>query len=224
VPGLIAAGIAPFVVGYLVASLVIFPAPDVVGDGISVPSLEGMTATEAEGRLTALGLRLTQVTRLPHPDVREGDITAQAPLPGQQLRSGGSVRVAVSSGVPRVVVPDVVGFSDTRARSLLEKLGFTIQESVEENDAPLGRVIRIEPEPGTSLGLPARVSIVLSAGPPAIEPDTTAAPAARDTVDGVGPSARAASGRWPTPARSSMFRQMQSLTQMASDAAQQGGE
>jgi hypothetical protein len=87
VPGLIAAGIAPFVVGYLVASLVIFPAPDVVGDGISVPSLEGMTATEAEGRLTALGLRLTQVTRLPHPDVREGDITAQAPLPGQQLRS-----------------------------------------------------------------------------------------------------------------------------------------
>jgi hypothetical protein len=224
VPGLIAAGIAPFVIGYLFASLVMFPAPEVAGDGISVPSLEGMSATEAEGRLKELGLRLTQVTRLPHPDIDEGEITAQAPLAGQQLRSGAGVRVAVSSGVPHVVVPDVVGFSETRARSLLEKLGFTIQGSVEENDAPLGRVIRIEPAPGTSLGLPARVSIVLSSGPPAVEPDTTTPPVVRDTVDGVGPSALAAPVRWPAPVQSSMFRRLQSLTQTRSDLARRGGE
>jgi beta-lactam-binding protein with PASTA domain len=36
------------------------------------------------------------------------------------------VRVALSAGRPRAVVPDVIGFSATRAESLLRRAGFEV--------------------------------------------------------------------------------------------------
>ena len=186
---------AAFGLGYLIAVRVIYPPGEVSGEGIPVPRLIGMEEGEASRSLAALGLGRLERTLLPNADAPPGRITAQDPLPGQQLREGSEVRVAVSSGPPHGQVPDVVGFPVERATRLLERLGFRVQEVVSESDAAAGRVLGVEPDPGTDRPLPTLVTVVVSAGPPP-PPDTLAA----DTT-----------GAFPVDTASSMLRSMQDL-------------
>jgi len=174
-PLLAGATIAPFVMGYLLAVFVLFPAPPVAAGGIPVPDLVGRTEQEATRQLAGLGLGPAEATRLPHPTRASGQVIAQSPLPGQQLRPGKAVRVAVSTGVPRAVVPDVVGFAEGRAAGLLQRLGFQVAREIEDSADPIGRVTRTDPSAGQNLALPARITIFVSNGAlvPEALPDTT---------------------------------------------------
>jgi beta-lactam-binding protein with PASTA domain len=165
----------PFVIGYLLAVFVLFPPTQVSGSGTATPDLIGRTTSEAQRDLVAAGLGDMDVTELPHPDAEPGTIIAQSPLPGQQLRPGADVRVAISTGPARVMVPDVLGFGADRAESMLTRAGFTVTRSMQESPAPEGRVIRTDPEPGQPHVLPASVMLIVSAGPPAL-PDSGAFP------------------------------------------------
>ena len=176
----LAALVVPFGLGYLIAAFILFP-PRAEADGstsgeggIPVPSLVGRLSGDAERDVRALGLSgLDDVVELPHPAVPAGQIIAQDPLPGQHLRPGAGVRVAVSSGPPRAAVPDVVGFTAERARLLLTRFGFTVTEAVTDSNEPAGRVLRLSPGPGSEHRLPATIVLTVSAGPAA--PDTTTA-------------------------------------------------
>lgn len=166
--------LVPFALGYLLAVYVIFPPPpDVGGTGIGVPELVGRPSSEAQRELVAAGLGALEVTELPHPTAPAGQVIAQSPLPGQQLRAGAGVRVALSAGQPRVVVPDVYGYGAERAEVMLQRAGFAVQRAEQESAVPAGRVIRTEPEPAQVLPLPATITLVVSTGPP---------PAAMDTI------------------------------------------
>jgi serine/threonine-protein kinase len=171
-PVLVGAAVLPFLIGYAMAVWILFPPPEVAGEGIAVPQLRGRSTADAQAALASAGLGGLDVTRLPHPRLPEGTVIAQSPLPGQQLRAGVGVRVAVSSGVPRAIVPDVVGFHVDRARGLLERLGFTVQQVDEESDVEAGRVTTMEPGAGSRLPLPANVQLTVSTGPPQLLPDS----------------------------------------------------
>ncbi|MGH7445495.1 MAG: PASTA domain-containing protein [Longimicrobiales bacterium] len=167
---LVAAVLVPFGVGYAVAALVLFPPTDeasALEGGVPAPELIGETTGDAEQELAALGLGALEAMELPHPDAAPGEIIAQDPLPGQHLRAGAGMRVAVSSGPPRARVPDVVGFPLERARALLQRLGFEVASVERLSDTPTGRVTAITPEPGSEQRLPATVTVVVSIGRPA---------------------------------------------------------
>ena len=170
---LAAAAALPFVVGYAIAVFLLFPPPEVAGEGILVPDLVGRTVDDARSDLGALQLTLRDTTPLPSETAPAGTILAQAPLAGQQLRAGRGVRVAVSSGRPRVLVPDVIGFPIERAAALLARLGFQVQRIDELSGAEPGRVLSLDPPPGEELQLPARVTITVSA-PDTVQVDTMA--------------------------------------------------
>jgi beta-lactam-binding protein with PASTA domain len=179
IPALLAALAVPFAAGYVIAAFMIFPQPDVEdGTGIAVPALRGMSTVEAERALAQAGLGRLQVTQLPDPGVPEGQVVAQSPLAGQQLQSGADVRVAVSSGAPRIRVPDVLGVAADRAEQALQRAGFGVQRTEGESPVAAGRVFAVDPPPGSVLRLPATVTIGVSLGPPAV--DTMAIPP--DTV------------------------------------------
>lgn len=177
VPLLLAAILLPFAVGYAAAVYALFPAPPTAAGGIAVPDLVGRTVQEAGRDLSAAGLGSAEATRLPHPTQPAGTVIAQSPLPGMQLRAGAPVRVAISTGVPRAAVPDVVGFTEGRAAALLQRLGFTVARQIEASEEETGRVIRTNPESGVELALPARVALYVSDGSLILEtpPDTGAA-------------------------------------------------
>lgn len=169
----------PFLAGYLVAVRFLFPPPAVAASGIPVPALVGQELSAAEQAADSLGLGPLEVMQLPSPTEPVGMVIAQAPLAGQQMRSGARIRVAVSTGKPRVLVPDVIGFPVERAASLMSRLGFQVQRSDTESTEPRGQVLTVDPSPGTRLELPARVVITVSEGPPELPPDTGAV---RDTI------------------------------------------
>jgi len=164
---------ALFTAGYLLAVYVLFPPLPVPEDGTTVPNVVGRSVDEARRELATLGLTVTDSIQFPHPSVSSGLILAQDPLPGQQLRAPGTVRVGVSTGLPSVMVPDVVGQSVERATRLLKRLGFEVNQSFEENERAAGTVIRTSPGAGENESLPARVLLVVSSGP-ALAPDTLA--------------------------------------------------
>lgn len=94
-----------FVIGYVVAVRILFPPLAEPETGIIVPSLRGKTVQGAQEMLRELGLRVTEVTEIEHPTEPQGLVTAQSPLPGQQLREMGAVRLAISAGPPPLPAP-----------------------------------------------------------------------------------------------------------------------
>lgn len=163
--GIIAAAIA-FGGGYGAAALVLFPAPERGQAGVAVPELVGLSLTEARRQLALQELEAGDVVELPAPDRPEGVVLAQSPVPGQQLRAGARVRLAVSAAASEVIVPDVQGFDGGEATELLEQLGFGVRRTEEQADAPRGRVLRTRPTPGTRLEAGGVVQLVVSAGEP----------------------------------------------------------
>ena len=110
-----------FVIGYFVAVRVLFPPLPEPENGIAVPSVKGQTVEQAQQTLRALGLRLTEVTEIEHESEPIGVITAQSPLPGQQLREMGVVRVAISAGLPApapIALPDSAPIPSNDSTSL----------------------------------------------------------------------------------------------------------
>ncbi|HEX6693980.1 MAG TPA: PASTA domain-containing protein [Longimicrobiales bacterium] len=180
-PSVLAALVIPFGIGYAVAVNVLFPPPEASGSGIAVPALVGQSVDEANRLLATAGLGRVDTTSITHPNAPRGEILAQDPLPGQQLRSGANVRVSVSAGPPRVVVPDVEGFGGDAAEQLLRRVGFDTRRVEESAFAAPGRVLRLEPAPGSRQELPATITIVVSAGY-GVQQDTAPAYVPPDTI------------------------------------------
>ncbi len=181
IPATLGALLIPFGVGYALAVFVLFPKPKIEGGGgVVVPNLVGRTVAEAEEMLTTAGLGAMTTIELPSPDANSGDITAQDPLAGQQLRAGSGVRVSVSGGRARIKVPDVDGLTFEAASQILRRLGFDITQVDESSLRTAGRVARLDPVAGTALQLPATVTVVVSTGPRTV--DSLTVPVAPDTL------------------------------------------
>ena len=104
-----------WLVGYVVATQVLFPAPPPPGDLDPVPDVRGIGVASARERLEGVGLKLGEIDSLLHPSVAEGIILGQSPLPGQLATEGTTVRVTMSRGPQMRAVPDV---ERSRCRSL----------------------------------------------------------------------------------------------------------
>src|SRR6266478_5789481 len=85
------------------------------GQEVAVPALVGMTPADAERTITGLGLQMTIERQYYSPQIAEGRIMSQLPLPGTKVRRGWQVRVAQSLGPIRVAIPDVTGQSQRAA-------------------------------------------------------------------------------------------------------------
>ena len=162
--------VVAFLVGYMVATRALFPAPPPPPDLIEIPSLWGMRLDEAKSAIAAAGLNRGEVDSVRHPTAPDGTVLGQSPLPGQLGMPEGVVVVTVSSGSERRPIPHAVGLQAERALLLLESTGFTVAatDSV-EGDAPRGEVIELDPPAGTEATLLSEVRLVVSMGPPMVE-------------------------------------------------------
>lgn len=155
--------------GYLVATRAFFPAPAVADDLLTVPDLRGLDRSAAEVALLEVGLELGDVDSLRHPDAEEGAILGQTPLAGQLSAPSGAVAITVSVGPERRAIPDLVRLQANRAATVLQATGFSIVMDSIDSELPKGRVVRLDPEPGTEADLPVEVRIYVSLGPPMVE-------------------------------------------------------
>ncbi len=160
--------------GYRVATGLFFPAPEPPPALQGVPDIRGGSAESAIRMLSGLGLVVDRVDSVRHPTADRGTVIGQTPLPGRTALPGARVRVTVSSGPEVRPVLDVTRLRGSRAAEVLSAGGFTVQVDTVDSDMPRGRVIGIEPKPGTELALPGVVRVRVSRGPPTfLMPDLT---------------------------------------------------
>ena len=141
-----------------------------VPNSVEVPSLQCLSAADAEATLRQSQLRLGQIHRRPSSTCPNGGVVAQSPPRGTTVRPGTSVEIivaATSGGVAPeggTTIPDLEGLTPAEAQSLLRREGFEIgQISRESASAPLGTIIGQVPPPGSPSTIGTRVNIIVAA-------------------------------------------------------------
>jgi beta-lactam-binding protein with PASTA domain len=152
-------------VGYLLAALVLFPAPLLPNERV-VPRLLGESYVSAQAELARAGLTMEIAGREPHPTAPAGMVTWQDPPPGVATPRGTKVSLTLSAGRPRVAVPDVRGLDEDLAQRLLWGAGLRVEQvdSVPGSQQPAGVAVGTTPAAGDSLAANGAVVLHLSRG------------------------------------------------------------
>ncbi|MDR7303106.1 Stk1 family PASTA domain-containing Ser/Thr kinase [Haloactinomyces albus] len=140
------------------------------GRYVTVPPLTGVTEATAVRALRQAEL-VPEVTRSYHDTVAAGTVISASPAEGSRTPRGDEVRLVVSRGKPKV--PEVPpGTPVSEAQSMLRnaKLDPELDSSANRYHAevPKGRVIGVNPAPGTPVATSATVTIIVSKGPPPV--------------------------------------------------------
>jgi beta-lactam-binding protein with PASTA domain len=150
--------------GYLVAALLIFPAP-LLPNERTVPRVIGTPVEEAQRALQAEGLRTEIAGWAPHPTYDAGLVTWQDPSPGVAAPRGSAVALTVSQGRPRRVVPDVRGLDPELAQHLLWAAGLTVGSvDTVPGTLPSGVAAATDPTAGDSTAAGSSVHLHLAKG------------------------------------------------------------
>ena len=153
--------------GYLVAALVLFPAPIFVANA-TVPRVIGLPVDSAAEALSRAALKSKNVERMPHPRAPQGQVIWQDPPAGVVVNSGTVVELSVSDGPQRVLVPDVAGYDGVLARLLIESAGLAAAVESTQTAAPKGVTVTTRPPAGAAVSPGGRVTLVVSRGAPTI--------------------------------------------------------
>ncbi|MGW7050249.1 Stk1 family PASTA domain-containing Ser/Thr kinase [Streptomyces sp. NPDC054887] len=122
------------------------------GEGTrTVPPLVGETLAKAKNLGTNVDLTVEVGERKECEDQPKGKICSQSPDSGQEVDEGSVVTVVVSTGAPKVEVPDVTEQSKQRATENLESKGFEVDTKQVESEKTVGTVVDQDPEGGTKV-------------------------------------------------------------------------
>lgn len=141
------------------------------GQEVKVPAIIGMTPADAEHSLSAIGLQIQIERQYYSPQIAEGRLMTQLPLPGTKVRRGWQVRVAESMGPQRISIPDVTGQSERAAELNIRRRGLELFSTAEIQTAAVApdQVIAQSPPANASQVSAPKSSLLLSAAadPPA---------------------------------------------------------
>lgn len=155
-----------------------------------VPNVFGKTQSQAEAILKKAGFEVGDITREPS-EKRYGTVIDQDPSAKSNAKKGTKVSLTLSSGRATQQVPSVIDIIETDAVNRLEGLNFRVtrfrQPQGGSCDAPVGRVCRQDPDPGTSLAEGSTVTIWIATEPveesPSPSPSPTATTQCNDGAD-----------------------------------------
>lgn len=135
------------------------------GKDIKVPDLVGMNIEEAKEKAEDLDLKI-EVEKYKSSDKYKKDlIISQDPDEGEKVRKGHIIKVVVSKGNVKGIVPDVVGKKEDEAKKMIEEYGFSLGKVKEkESDKPKGTVIEQNPAAGKKVSGKTEIDLVISDG------------------------------------------------------------
>ncbi|WP_406452222.1 Stk1 family PASTA domain-containing Ser/Thr kinase [Streptomyces sp. NBC_00876] len=143
---LVIAGIL-VLIGAVLIGKAVFGDTNSTGDTFNAPNMVGSTFKEAQGLADNTDIVLKRGPKEECEEQPEGKICRQTPTKDQKISAGDTVTVFVSSGAPKIEVPDVTNETEDTARKLLEAKGFTVTvNSVESSEAKPGTVLDQTPK------------------------------------------------------------------------------
>ena len=106
----------------------------------TVPKVVGMKKEEAITALEEAKLKV-EIIEENSKKVEEGYVISQETEPQTEIFAGDTVKIHVSTGVEKVVVPDVIGKTPEEAKKALEEAGFTVVVTNEEDSSKATGVV-----------------------------------------------------------------------------------
>ncbi|MEU6365147.1 Stk1 family PASTA domain-containing Ser/Thr kinase [Streptomyces sp. NPDC046931] len=141
------------------------------GDGnVTVPNFVGQSRTDARQLADNSDLKLAFSAK-PCEDQAKGNVCDQNPKPKTQVKKGDTINLVVSTGAPKVTVPDVRGVQFDKAKSQLEDKGFKVEQKTQESDQTPGVVTEQDPEGNVDREKGSTITLTV-----AVAPATTTVP------------------------------------------------
>ncbi|HUK93707.1 MAG TPA: Stk1 family PASTA domain-containing Ser/Thr kinase [Gaiellaceae bacterium] len=131
---------------------------------VSVPLVIDLQEAKAVNKVQNANL-VPHVVRQTSQTVAAGVVTGQSPDAGTRVAKNTTVTINVSSGKPKVQVPDVMGKSQSDAESALTQAGLVAKVFSVHSGKPAGTVTGQDPGAGTMVVQGSRVRINVSSGP-----------------------------------------------------------
>ncbi len=151
---------------FILAAL-IYGVYSILGAGrITVPSLAGMTQKEATAVLTDLALKSEIGEEVFSEDIPAGRVISSTPGGGGKVSKDGVVKLNISKGKERIIIPTLVGVTPDIAIQKLAELGLKIGETTEVFSAVAekGFVVATEPKISSEVKRNSIVNIFVSKG------------------------------------------------------------
>ncbi|WP_245582100.1 Stk1 family PASTA domain-containing Ser/Thr kinase [Nocardioides halotolerans] len=148
--------------GYALFKSDLFESPP---EQVQVPNLIGMTEDEARDAIGDAGLSVDAPDFQPDEEAAAGEVIDQDPNRDQYVDPGTSIHLTISSGLPMVDVPSLVGSTQDEARNRLRTAKLRPQFESKESDLPQGQVLSTDPEAGQPVEQGSVVLVTISKGP-----------------------------------------------------------
>ena len=135
-------------------------------EDVQVPNVIGMTEDQAREAIGDAGLTVDAPDFRPDDDEDTKDkVIEQDPNGDQYVDPGESVHLTISSGLPMVEVPFIVGSTQAEARNQLRTAKLDPQFVSKESDLPQGQVLSTDPPAGEPVAQGSVVTVTISKGP-----------------------------------------------------------
>jgi beta-lactam-binding protein with PASTA domain/predicted Ser/Thr protein kinase len=134
---------------------------------VQVPPLQNQPEAVAREALTAAGLEVGEVTTQVTTDsAQEGTVLGSTPASGAQVPEGSAVDLVLGVAPDTVLVPNIVGFDEERAREQIEQAGFegTIATEDEQSLEDEGTVATVTPGAGQPVEPDGTITLGISTG------------------------------------------------------------
>ena len=136
------------------------------GSRVVVPSTVGATSNEVTSALSPLGLTSIVVERRYSEEIEADHVIESIPAGGEKIDQGGTVKLVLSKGPERYVIPMVQGLTPDAALAALQKYPLKVAANIEvfDSNVPKGFVISATPAVGTKVKRDTTVTLTVSKG------------------------------------------------------------
>ncbi|WP_121713035.1 Stk1 family PASTA domain-containing Ser/Thr kinase [Streptomyces sp. E5N91] len=146
---LVLAGIFVLVGAILIGKYVVSGGGGPGDDTVPVPAFIGLSKADAQQQADNIDLVLT-FKQQECEDQPKGSICAQDPKQGADVKKDSTVNLVVSTGAPKVEIPDVEGLTFSEAEATLKDKGFGVEKQTEESTQTPDTVLTQDPKSGAS--------------------------------------------------------------------------
>ncbi len=153
-------------IGFVLFDRILMPAVVGSGKAYPIPNLVGLTADNAQVQADSEKFNLKIIREEFSATVPENRVLTQIPKAGSLAKKGRTIRVVISKGGIKAIVPDIVGKLLRQAKISIEDAGLQVND-VEEifcDTIGIGEVIAIEPAAGETLAAGTGVKLLVSKG------------------------------------------------------------
>ncbi|MFJ8360592.1 Stk1 family PASTA domain-containing Ser/Thr kinase [Streptomyces sp. NPDC093984] len=161
---LVVAGVLVLVGAILIGKWIFSGNGGVGNDTVPAPNFIGQSQKDAQTLADNSDLKLS-ISRKPCEDQKKGNVCSQDPKANTEVKKGSVVNLVVSTGAPKVAVPDVRGLQFAKAKSQLEDKGFVVEQKTVESDQTPGVVTDQNPAGGTEKEKGSTITLTVAAAP-----------------------------------------------------------